>query len=204
MARGSPSDCQLRRSCCRGMARGARRCRRRGSRVYNSAGARRRWRWRPRSKRSSTCRALRRPSRRWQHGRGCTGLRSIAGGSSSTPVGSSSTPVFGASSSSAFAKAAVSSPAGGGQARSRRRLPTRRFEESRLRAIWTVASCRRSRESPSMRRARISDDILTHPGSTTHPVTRGTAAGGTRVIRPDGAGATFNPDGSLAYFGAYR
>jgi hypothetical protein len=47
------------------------------------------------------------------------------------------------------------------------------------------------------------DDILTHPGSTTHRVTTGNAAGGTRIIRPDGIGATFNPDGSLAYFGVY-
>jgi RHS repeat-associated protein len=47
------------------------------------------------------------------------------------------------------------------------------------------------------------DDILTHPGSTTHPVRSGSAAGGIRIIRPDGVGATFNPDGSLAYFAPY-
>ncbi len=47
------------------------------------------------------------------------------------------------------------------------------------------------------------DDILTHPGSTTQAVTSGRAAGGTRIIRPDGTGVTFNPDGSLAYFGRH-
>ncbi|MGE0142079.1 MAG: hypothetical protein AB7I19_02465 [Planctomycetota bacterium] len=31
-----------------------------------------------------------------------------------------------------------------------------------------------------------------------------TAAGGTRFIRPDGVGATFGADGSLAYFGRYK
>jgi RHS repeat-associated protein len=48
------------------------------------------------------------------------------------------------------------------------------------------------------------DDILTDPGSTIQPVSSGNAAGGTRIIRPDGQGVTFNPDGSLAYFGHYR
>ena len=48
------------------------------------------------------------------------------------------------------------------------------------------------------------DDVLTHPGSTTHPVTGGGAAGGTRIVRPDGTGVTFGPDGSLAYFGRYN
>ncbi len=47
------------------------------------------------------------------------------------------------------------------------------------------------------------DDILTHPGSTRSSVTTGRAAGGTRIVRPDGTGVTFNPDGSLAYFGRY-
>jgi hypothetical protein len=47
------------------------------------------------------------------------------------------------------------------------------------------------------------DDILTHPGSTTHPVRSGRAAGGIRIIRPDGVGATFTPDGSFAYFAHY-
>jgi RHS repeat-associated protein len=48
------------------------------------------------------------------------------------------------------------------------------------------------------------DDILTHPGSTVRPVTSGNAVGGTRIIRPDGAGVTFNADDSLAYFGVYK
>lgn len=47
------------------------------------------------------------------------------------------------------------------------------------------------------------DDILTNPGTTVHAVTSGRAAGGTRFIGPNGAGATFGPDGSLAYFGRY-
>jgi hypothetical protein len=47
------------------------------------------------------------------------------------------------------------------------------------------------------------DDILTNPGTTVHPVTSGNAAGGTRFIGPNGIGATFGPDGSLAYFGRY-
>src|SRR5690606_11289299 len=47
------------------------------------------------------------------------------------------------------------------------------------------------------------DDILTNPGTTVHPVTSGNAAGGTRYIGPNGIGATFGPDGSLAYFGRY-
>jgi hypothetical protein len=49
----------------------------------------------------------------------------------------------------------------------------------------------------------LPDDILTDPGSTTNPVTSGRTAGGTRIIRPDGTGVTFNPDGSLAYCGRH-
>ncbi len=45
------------------------------------------------------------------------------------------------------------------------------------------------------------DDILTDPRSRVVPVTRGGAAGGVRVIRPDGTGVTFRRDGTLAYFG---
>ncbi|MGE3966580.1 MAG: RHS repeat domain-containing protein, partial [Planctomycetota bacterium] len=48
------------------------------------------------------------------------------------------------------------------------------------------------------------DDILTNPETKVHPVTSGRAAGGTRFIRPDGVGATFGADGSLAYFGRYK
>lgn len=48
------------------------------------------------------------------------------------------------------------------------------------------------------------DDILTHPGTREVDVTTGNAAGGFRHIRPDGRGVTFNPDGSLAYFGVYE
>jgi hypothetical protein len=47
------------------------------------------------------------------------------------------------------------------------------------------------------------DDILTHPGTTIRDVTSGRFPGGTRFVRPDGIGATFGPDGSLAYFGRY-
>jgi len=45
--------------------------------------------------------------------------------------------------------------------------------------------------------------VFTTTKLTVHPVTRGNAAGGTRFIGPDGVGATFGPDGSLAYFGRY-
>ena len=51
---------------------------------------------------------------------------------------------------------------------------------------------------------QLLDDILRAPGSVTRTVKAGNAAGGVRVIRPDGQGVTFNPDGSLAYFGVYK
>ena len=51
---------------------------------------------------------------------------------------------------------------------------------------------------------RLLDDILQNPASKTSRVTSGGAKGGTRVVRPDGNGVTFDADGTLAYFGIYR
>ena len=47
------------------------------------------------------------------------------------------------------------------------------------------------------------DDILTDPGSTVHTVKAGGAAGGVRIVGTNGVGVTYNPDGTLAYFGLY-
>lgn len=48
------------------------------------------------------------------------------------------------------------------------------------------------------------DDILTHPGSEFFLLGTGRARGGVCVVRPDGTGAAFFPDGSLAFFGNFR
>jgi hypothetical protein len=48
---------------------------------------------------------------------------------------------------------------------------------------------------------RLLDEILTNPDTVFGDVTSGNAKGGIRAILPNGVGVTFNPDGSMAYFG---
>ena len=48
---------------------------------------------------------------------------------------------------------------------------------------------------------QLLDDIITDPNSRLSNVTKGNQKGGIRVVRPDGTGATFGPNGDLGYFG---
>ncbi|GAB3423524.1 RHS repeat-associated core domain-containing protein [Flindersiella endophytica] len=47
-------------------------------------------------------------------------------------------------------------------------------------------------------------DIIYHPRRKIERVDGGNFAGGVRVIKPDGAGAVFGPDGSFGYFSRFR
>jgi hypothetical protein len=45
------------------------------------------------------------------------------------------------------------------------------------------------------------DEILTNPGTTVQPLTKGNFTGGLRFVSPDGVLAVFGPDGTFQYFG---
>jgi hypothetical protein len=51
---------------------------------------------------------------------------------------------------------------------------------------------------------KLLDDIALHPRGVEEPNPAGNFPGGTRIVRPDGAGAIFDSAGEFQYFGEFQ